>query len=95
MTESDPCQADLHCVVCDCSTRVPGFGEQFGVLHAHWGYGSQHDGERYRVRMCETCFFKALAFLRQERRIQLLFDDAQSDDQHFGLVARDEYWDES
>ena len=95
MTESDQSQADVHCDVCDSSTRVPGYGEQFGVLHAHWGYGSQHDGERYRVRLCETCFFQALAFLRQERRISRLFGDAQSDDQALGLVARDEFWGES
>jgi len=28
---------DVHCDVCGTSTRVPGYGEQFGVLQAHWG----------------------------------------------------------
>ncbi|WP_341303240.1 hypothetical protein [Pseudomonas sp. TMP25] len=95
MTEPDPPDADVHCDVCDCSTRVPGFGEQFGVLHAHWGYGSQHDGERYRVRVCESCFFHALLFLRQERRINRLFEGGPSDEHAFGLVARDDYFRES
>lgn len=84
---------DVPCDICGISTRVHGYGGQFGVLQAHWGYGARHDGERYRVRMCETCFFMTLAYLRQERRIHHLFDDApQHDDCEFGRIARDDYW---
>lgn len=87
---------DVHCDVCGNSTRVPGYGEQFALLKAHWGYGARHDGERYRVRLCETCFFMALAHLRQERRIHHLFDEApQHDDHDFGRIARDDYWADS
>lgn len=60
-----------------------------------WGYGSQHDGERYRVCLCEPCFFLALAHLRQVRRVHRLFDDEQPDDEDFGQVARDDFWGES
>jgi len=42
--------------------------------------------------MCETCFFMTLAYLRQERRIQHLFDAPQHDDYEFGRIARDDYW---
>lgn len=86
----------VHCDVCGTSTRVPGYGEQFGALEASWGYGARHDGARYRVRLCEFCFFTALAYLRQERRVHHLFDDAPQDDDHeFGRIARDDYWADS
>lgn len=88
--------ADVLCDVCGCSTRVPGCGLQYGTLQARWGYGARHDGERYRVHLCELCFFQALAGLRQERRISRLFDDEQpADDLTFGRIARDDFWGES
>lgn len=86
----------VRCDVCGSCTRTLGYGNQFGVLQARWGYGAQHDGERYQVRLCESCFFVALAHLRQERRVQHLFEDAPlRDDQAFGRVARDDYWGDS
>lgn len=85
--------ADVLCDVCGRNTRIPGYGLQFGTLQAAWGYGSRHDGERYRVQLCEFCFFQALANLRQERRISRLFDDEQpADDLTFGRVASDAFW---
>ncbi|MBA1261990.1 hypothetical protein [Stutzerimonas stutzeri] len=42
---------DVLCDVCGESTRVEGYGLQFGTLHASWGYGSTHDGERYEVHL--------------------------------------------
>lgn len=84
------------CDVCGGHTHVPGYGQQFGTLQALWGYGSQHDGERYRVHLCETCFFGTLAYLRQQRRINTLFDDEPPvDDPSFGRVARDDFFGES
>ncbi len=96
MVEPDKPASDLHCDVCGICTHVPGYGEQYGVLHARWGYGAKHDGERYRVRLCESCFFTALAQLRQERRIHRLFDDVlRCDDDAFGRVACNDYWADS
>lgn len=96
MSEQSQTDADIHCAVCGDATRVPGYGQQFGTLQALWGYGSNHDGERYRVYLCESCFFATLAYLRQERRIQTMFDDDQpADEQAFGRVARDNFWGES
>ena len=86
---------DIHCEVCGESTRVPGYGQQYGTLEAHWGYGSNHDGDYYRVRLCEPCFFATLAYLRQERRINRLFDDdTPVDNPSFGQVARDDWFGE-
>ena len=79
---------DIHCTVCDSNTRVQGYGQQYGTLQAIWGYGSQHDGERYLVHLCEACFFGVLAYLRQERCIHTLYDDEQAaDDQLLGQAV--------
>jgi hypothetical protein len=59
MTDPMQSERDIRCEVCGGDTRVPGYGQQFGTLHARWGYGSQHDGERYRVHLCESCFLAA------------------------------------
>jgi hypothetical protein len=96
MDEPTQTDADIHCAVCGTNTRVPGYGQQFGALQALWGYGSKHDGERYCVHLCESCFFGALAYLREQRRIQTLFDDEKpADEQVFGQVARDDFFGES
>ena len=88
---------DIHCAVCGSNTRVPGYGSQFGIFEALWGYGSKHDGEHYRAHLCEPCFFGALAYLREQRRIQNLFDDDEQpvDNEVFGRVARDDFFGES
>jgi len=96
MDKPSQIDADIHCAVCSTDTRVPGYGQQFGTLQALWGYGSKHDGERYRVHLCEPCFFQTLAYLREQRRINMLFDDDQpADDQTFGRVACEDFWGES
>lgn len=95
MDNSTQNKDETCCDVCGDDTRVAGYGPQCGTLQALWGDGSKHDGERYRVCLCEHCFFQALAYLRQERRINRLFDDEQLDDEDFGRVARDDFWGES
>ncbi|OQR35337.1 hypothetical protein BWR15_15505 [Pseudomonas sp. T] len=87
MFESGQPSVDVQCDLCGCSTRVPGESEQFGVLQAAWGDGSQHAGERYRVRLCEGCFFQALLYIKQEREIQHLFHDVPINTEEFGLVT--------
>ena len=63
---------------------------------AHWSYGSQHDGERYEVHLCEGCFFSTLSGLRRQRMVEHLFDEESDQtikaDAPFGLVERDNYF---
>jgi len=66
---------DVICDVCSSSTRIPGYGLQYGRLEAQWGYGAQHDGEHYKVHLCELCFFRVLSSLRRERMVNGMFDD--------------------
>lgn len=88
---------DVMCDVCLCSTRVGNDGLEFATLQAHWRYGAKHDGERYELHLCESCFFGTVAYLKQERRIQNLFSDeagieAGEPNDRFGLVATDDYF---
>jgi len=84
---------DVICDVCRSGTGIPGYGPQYGKLEAQWGYGSPHDGQHYRVHLCEPCFFRVLSGLRRERMVNGMFDDDQpfaSGD--FGLASKDNYW---
>ncbi|WP_205576795.1 hypothetical protein [Pseudomonas aeruginosa] len=84
---------DITCDVCRQSTSVEGYGQQFGTLQAHWGYGSKHDGERYKVHLCELWFFRTLSGLRRERMVNAMFnEEPDSTKDEFGLVRRDEFW---
>ncbi|MFS8151643.1 hypothetical protein [Vreelandella titanicae] len=89
---------DVVCDVCLTTTRVADKNLEYATLKAHWGYGSKHDGERYEVHLCESCFFSTLAYFKQERRVQNLFSEESDRDQAFntddrlGLVATDDYF---
>lgn len=73
------------CDVCD----TPLGDDCSGSLQGHWGAGSSHVGERYSVRLCESCFFSVLADLRRQRMVNRLFeDDPPEDGGEFGLVRR-------
>ncbi|MYL24307.1 hypothetical protein GLV89_11020 [Halomonas alkaliantarctica] len=88
---------DVVCDVCLTSTRVTGGGLEFATVQAHWGYGTQHDGERYELHLCESCFFSTLGYFKQERRVQNLFSedgcpgDLSASDE-LGLVAKDDFF---
>ncbi|POF41149.1 hypothetical protein B0D71_18105 [Pseudomonas laurylsulfativorans] len=88
---------DIVCDICLCSTRVDGGGLQFAIVQAHWGYGAKHDGERYELHLCETCFFQTRGYLKRERRTQNLFNDEEGafagDD--FGMIAKDDFFGDS
>ncbi len=49
---------DILCDVCGRSTKTNFGTNQYGSLSADFGYGSRHDGERYKVHLCEMCFFR-------------------------------------
>ena len=85
--------ADVVCDVCNSSTRIPDYGLQYGSLEAQWGYGSKHDGEHYRVHLCEPCFFGVLGGLRRQRMVNVMFDENEPHpDERFGLVSTGNYW---
>lgn len=91
---------DVVCDVCQLSTRLTGGGLQFATLQAHWGGGTKHEGERYELHLCESCFFQAMAQLKQERRTQTLFsDDGRADraivGDDFGLIAKDDVFNDA
>ncbi|QSR34162.1 hypothetical protein CFI10_04030 [Marinobacterium iners] len=79
-----------RCDVCgDSTSDGGGYTPQFGVLKADWGYGSRYDGARYELHLCESCFFSALATLKQERLACRMFDENEGDQAaEFGLVVK-------
>nr|WP_289114313.1 hypothetical protein [uncultured Halomonas sp.] len=82
---------DVRCDVCLTSTQSKNGGLEFATLQAHWGYGSQHDGERYEVHLCEDCFFSTLAYFN----VQNLFSeegDAGLKAGDIGLGAKDDFF---
>ena len=86
ITEADTV-TDVLCDVCRCTTRLDTGENQFGTLQASWGRGTVHDGDRYELHLCEDCFLKTVAYVKQERRIQnLLSDDVDLTEFDFGLV---------
>jgi len=87
---------DIRGDVCSASTKVGVGGFQFGALEARWGYGSVHDGKRYELHLCESCFFQTVAYLKQERQTQHMFStDAPAQPDDFGLVVKDDYFGDS
>lgn len=78
---------DVRCDICSESTMMAG-EQNYATLSANWGYGSQHDGERYDVHLCESCFFETLAYLRQSHRQNHMFSDdyEPADPECFGRV---------
>ena len=91
-TEQTESVSDVLCDVCGDSSRVEGYGLQFGTLRAICGYGSAHDGERYEVHLCEPCFFRTLFGLRRERMVNFMFTDENQDLNDFG---RDDFFNDS
>lgn len=85
---------DVLCDICERSTRVTHGSLEFATFKAHWRRGTTHDGERYELHLCEGCFFNTVAFLKQERRAQHMFDDTRHSEVHedrFGVVATDDF----
>lgn len=79
MSSSDLQKNEETCDVCGVSPLSEKEDIQFGYLCAHWQCGSAHMGEQYRIRLCETCFFRTLAGLRRERMVNSMFDDDDPD----------------
>lgn len=60
-------------VICDGCGQTTTKDRENGIheyarLSANWGYDSNHDNERYDYQLCETCFFKVLVYLQEQRR---------------------------
>ena len=60
---------DVHCDVCGKNTTInTNIGPDYGTLESCWDYGSDHDGTKYNIDLCETCFFDVINFLKEKRR---------------------------
>jgi len=59
-------------VLCDCCGKSTNYtdyvGPDYASLESCWGYGSYHDGSKYDIHLCETCFFDVINFLKEKRQ---------------------------
>ncbi|WP_417439806.1 hypothetical protein [Idiomarina abyssalis] len=65
---------DIYCHACGASV-VPDFQKEhrenlndfneFGMLHASYGYGSNQDGETHHFDLCEKCFKELVDKIKQ------------------------------
>lgn len=60
---------DVHCDTCGKSTtNYRDVGPDYATLESCWGYGSNNDGSKYNIDLCESCFFDVLNFIKEKRR---------------------------
>ena len=72
--ESREVVIDIRCDGCGKSTNKEQAFEH-ATLSAFWGYESKHDGEHYELHLCETCFYSVLGNIKEQHRVNTLFDD--------------------
>ena len=62
----------LDDVSCDCcgksTTNYESVGPDYAVLESYWGYGSQNDGSKFEIHLCEECFDSVLVLLKEKRK---------------------------
>lgn len=61
----------VYCDICSSSCTSDNFGSEYATLEALWGYGSQKDGEKFDIQICENCFDEILVWMRQKRKFYL------------------------
>lgn len=61
--------SDVSCDICGKSTtNYPDVGPDYATLESCWGYGSQKDGSKYEVHLCESCFNDVINLLKETRK---------------------------
>jgi hypothetical protein len=61
--------SDVSCDICGKSTtNYPEVGPDYATLESYWGYGSQKDGSKYEVHLCESCFNDVIDLLKETRK---------------------------
>ena len=61
----------LDNVVCDICGKVctnDFYLPESATLEAFWGYGSKHDGLRYEIDLCESCFYDTTQWMINKRK---------------------------
>lgn len=58
----------VRCDICDYNCTKNQYSSEYATLEASWGYGSQKDGIKYDVQLCESCFDNILNHIRKQRK---------------------------
>ena len=60
---------DVSCDSCGKSTTIyQDVGPDYATLESYWGYGSQKDGSKFEVHICESCFNDVINLLKEKRK---------------------------
>lgn len=60
---------DVSCDSCGKSTTIyKDVGPDYATLESYWGYGSQKDGSKFEVHICESCFNDVINLLKEKRK---------------------------
>lgn len=58
----------VRCDICDYNCTKNQYSSEYATLEASWGYGSQKDGSKYDIQLCELCFDKTIEWMKKQRR---------------------------
>ncbi len=60
----------IFCDICGEDCRKEGdYDSEWAELKATWGYDSRKDGDEYHIDLCEKCFDRTIAFLKEIRSV--------------------------
>lgn len=73
----------IKCDVCDKLTQ-----SMYGLLKTQGDFNSSNRGDKYEVQLCKSCFLGTISYLRNQKKLNHLFDEnfdfTQLD--NFGLI---------
>lgn len=58
----------IICDICGKTCTDDRYGTESASLEAYWGYGSQHDGKRFEIDICENCFYDTTRWMMDKRK---------------------------
>lgn len=60
----------IRCDICDQLTQ-----SNYGVLKADWSSNAYDKEDKYEVHLCKSCFSGTLSYLRNQKKLNHLFDE--------------------
>ncbi|EML2029427.1 TPA: hypothetical protein JI285_13325 [Acinetobacter baumannii] len=60
----------IRCDICDQSIQ-----SNYGVLKADWSSNTNDKKDKYEVHLCKSCFLGTLSYLRNQKKLNHLFDE--------------------
>ncbi|AZC08514.1 hypothetical protein DKE48_017455 [Acinetobacter nosocomialis] len=62
-----------QCITCDICDQPT--SSNYGVLKSDWDPNTDDKKDKYEVRLCKSCFLGTLSYLRNQKKLNHLFDE--------------------